>query len=265
MHQPNFSIGLLISTYNWPQALELILKNIHKQTLQPTEILIADDGSGYETQKVIEKYTAILPQPIKHAWHEDRGFRKSIILNKAIKLATADYIIEIDGDIVLHRRFIEDHIKNAEPDTFVQGARAMVTKQTTYGLLNGKIDKLSFFSRGIKSRFNSLRLPFLRKLVKEDAQSYKNIKACNIAYWRNDYVKINGYNNTFFGWGWEDYEIAARLINAGIKKKRLKLSAICFHLHHKVNSREYKEQNKIYFIEAIEKKLTYCVNGYNEV
>ena len=264
MGYKNFSIGILIATYNWPEALELIFKSIGQQTLQPHEILIADDGSGIETTELIKKYRRILKAPIKHARQEDKGFRKSLILNKAIKLSTADYIIEIDGDILLHPKFIQDHVDAAERSKFVQGARAMVNERTTQAILDGKITRLNFFSPGIKNRFNSLRIPALGKLIKANVNSSQNIKACNIAFWRKDYITINGYNNAFCGWGWEDYELAARLINAGVKKKRLKLSAICYHLFHERNPRDNVFKHEELYNETIKNHLVYCAYGYNE-
>src|SRR6185437_1204228 len=118
MTDDNFKIGLLISTYNWPEALELVFLSILGQARMPDEILIADDGSGDDTRKLIDSYREKFNIPIRHAWHEDNGFRKSIVLNKAVKLAESDYIIEIDGDIILDHRFIADHIKQAAKGFF---------------------------------------------------------------------------------------------------------------------------------------------------
>ncbi len=265
MTHQNISIGILISTYNWPRALELVLIGISQQTLLPQEILIADDGSGKETSELIERYKSILNIPIKHAWHEDKGFRKSIILNKAVKMAQSDYIIEIDGDILPHNKFIEDHIKNAEPSVFVQGARAIISQSATRAILEGRKSYFTPFSSGVKNRFNSLRIPFLRSLIVSDSRSSNNIKACNMAYWKQDFIAINGYDNHFVGWGWEDYEFAARLINAGIRKKRLKLAAICFHLFHELHSREDERRNEMRYNETIKNKTAYCAHGFNEV
>ena len=49
-------VGLLISTYNWPEALELILQSALMQTQLPHEILIADDGSNEKTKKIIRQW-----------------------------------------------------------------------------------------------------------------------------------------------------------------------------------------------------------------
>jgi glycosyltransferase involved in cell wall biosynthesis len=162
MGYKDFSVSILISTYNWPEALELIFKSLINQTLQPHEVLIADDGSNTQTTELIEKYRDIMNLPIRHAWQEDLGFRKSLILNKAVKLSTSDYIIEIDGDILLHPNFIRDHVKNAAPSKFVQGSRCQVNLKTTEEIISGNRKSLSFISEGVKNRFNGMRIPFFK-------------------------------------------------------------------------------------------------------
>lgn len=265
MVKQNFSVGILIATYNWPEALEIIFLSLLKQTYLPDEILIADDGSREETERLINKYRKILNIPLKHAWHEDRGFRKGIILNKAVKQSEADYIIEIDGDIVMHPRFIEDHVKQAEKGHFVQGARAMIGEATTKHILQTKSTKLGFFTKGLHNRFNALRLPALSFIVKANPYSSDNTKACNLAFWREDFIAINGYNNLFFGWGSEDCEFAARLIHAGVQKKRLKLAAVCFHLHHEYHNKSQITVNERRYSETLTARLVCCLNGYAEV
>lgn len=215
----SFTVGVLVSTYNWPGALELVFLSLLKQTVMPDEILIADDGSGKETIELIERYKEKFKIPVKHAWHEDNGFRKSIVLNKAVKLSNADYIIEIDGDIVLDRRFIADHISQAQTGYFVQGSRAMINEVKTNQMIREKDVNLNSLSRGLYTRFNAYRVPALAKFYNNKPLDPMNVKGCNLAFWRQDYIKVNGYYNDFKGWGWEDYEFAARLINLGVHKK----------------------------------------------
>lgn len=265
MKNSNFTVAILVSTYNWPQALELIFKSIKQQTRQPDEILVADDGSGEETARLIARYRSQFNIPIKHAWQEDVGFRKSKILNKAVKLADSDYIVEIDGDIILHPKFIEDHIRHARRGIFVQGARTMISEEKTMEILATRRARISFFTNGIANRFNSLRFPPLSFLIRTRARSAENTKGCNIAFWKDDFIAINGYDNHFNGWGSEDYEFAARLINIGVLKSRLKLAAVCYHLHHSCNSRSQQVVNELRYSETVVKRLTVCANGYAEV
>ncbi|WP_426667673.1 glycosyltransferase family 2 protein [Mucilaginibacter sp. McL0603] len=267
MNKSGITVALLISTYNWPEALELVFQSILNQTTLPDEILIADDGSTESTRKLIEKYSKIVNIPLHHAWQEDLGFRKARVLNMAVKRSSADYIIEIDGDILLHPKFVEDHIRNAEAGMFVQGARAAIGYEKTTKILNGRsnILKINAFSNDINSRFNAIRLPFLSFLVTDKKSGHSNIKACNLAYWRRDYIAVNGYDNQFQGWGWEDNEFAARLINAGIKKKRLKLAAVCYHLYHEHNANWQAKDNEKRHENTVKNKVIFCVNGFDQL
>lgn len=267
MKNGNISVGLLISTYNWAKALENVLLSIQKQTRLPNEILIADDGSDYETEELINQFKRHFSMPVKHVWQKDKGFRKSKILNKAMKVADSDYIIQIDGDIILHEKFIEDHVNAAKEKTFVQGCRTILNDEVTSKVLGGHPACFNFLSSGIKNRINALRFPALSWLwlLKRNNNSAKNIKACNLAFWKKDYVAVNGYDNHFYGWGWEDDEFAARLINSGVKKRRLKLAAICYHLNHHHNSGYHVRINETIYNETILYKRRFSTNGLAQV
>src|SRR3546814_319958 len=105
--------SLIVSTYNWPEALTCCLNSIAAQTVLPTEIIIADDGSTEETKNATVDWSKRTHIPLIHVWHADQGFRLSEIRNKAIQRAAHPYIIQIDGDIILDSNFIEDHLKSA--------------------------------------------------------------------------------------------------------------------------------------------------------
>ena len=107
----DMKVTLIISTYNYPQSLKLCLESVLWQTRKPDEIVIADDGSGEETRSLIEEMAPRMPCCFKHVWQEDSGFRKTVIMNKGLAACTGEYIIQIDGDIIMHRLFIEDHLR----------------------------------------------------------------------------------------------------------------------------------------------------------
>ncbi len=265
MDEDKLTIAVLISTYNWPEALELVLLSLLKQTRLPDEILIADDGSGANTKALIGHYRSLFPIPIKHAYQEDKGFRKCLILNKAVKLTEAAYIIEIDGDIIVNPNFIADHTRAASKGYFVQGSRAMLTEAKTIEIFKTRQINFHSLSNGLYSRFNAVRIPLLSVFFNPDPRSSWNVKGCNLAFWRDDYIRVNGYYNDFEGWGWEDYEFAARLINAGILKKRLKMAAISYHIFHQQHDRENFLPNELIYRKTIAENLTYSNSGYHEV
>ena len=224
--------SLLISTYNWPQALDLVLKSVSFQSQLPLEVVIADDGSSIETKTLIDSYRQKLPIPIKHIWHEDKGFRKTIIMNQAVGQISGDYIIQIDGDIILHPRFIEDHIHEAKSGFFIKGSRGRLTKSKSAQVLKTKNIFINPFSPGVKSTINAIRYKAFSRFFYGEILETRNVKGCNFAVWKKDFIAVNGYNNALTGWGHEDIELAARLVNAGVKHKQLKMIAVCYHIYH---------------------------------
>lgn len=254
--------SLIVSTYNWPEALNLCLFSIKNQIQLPLEVLIADDGSAEETRILIERMQVDFPVPLIHVWQEDIGFRKSIILNKAIKQASGDYIVQVDGDVILEKHFAKDHMGIAEPDTFVRGTRAHIHQDKLPELYRTERINFSFLSRGIINRFNAIRFPSLAFLFEKKVNNSNSVRGSNLAFWKSDYVLVNGYDNDLQGWGHEDEELAARFINNGILKKGIKFKAIQFHLSHKEASRSNEGKHAEAVLNTLKNKLKACKNGY---
>jgi glycosyltransferase involved in cell wall biosynthesis len=258
---------LIIATYNWAEALTLCLKSVLVQTVLPSEIIIADDGSTFETKAVIDAYRKITKVPIRHLWHKDEGFRKTIILNEAIRAAKYEYIIQIDGDIIIDKYFIQSHIETARQGFFIRGSRGLIKKNTTEKLLQNNSVNVHFFSRGLANRMNSfpssLLSAFHNIIIK--AGYVNGIIGCNFSYWKKDIIAVNGYNNDISGWGQEDSELGARLMNNGTAKRNLKYKAICFHLFHNHFSRDRNALNMQLLDKTITDKIIQCTNGYNNI
>ncbi|WP_153798161.1 glycosyltransferase family 2 protein [Foetidibacter luteolus] len=258
------SVALVIATYNWPEALRLVLESVLTQTVLPDEVIIADDGSTIATTGLVDSYRKKFPVPLKHFWHEDEGFRKTIILNQAIAGTKCDYIVQVDGDIVLHRNFIKDHLNAAERGYYIRGSRVMIDeRRSNEELLIGRMKKASAFSAGIKNRINALRIPFLSPLLIKKSKRSDNVSGCNCAFWREDFVKVNGYNNEINGWGHEDIELAARFINAGLLQKKIKMMAVCYHLHHSFVDRQRESFNYTIYKRTLNQGIRYCSKGYH--
>jgi len=262
MRKEKQSVALLISTYNWPEALELVLLSVTKQTKMPDEVVIADDGSKEDTKHLINKFHNQYNLQIKHIWHEDKGFRKSLIINKAVKQIESAYIIEIDGDIIIHSKFIEDHLKAAQPGFFVQGSRVMITERKAHKVLRDRNIDFSFFDKGIANRLNAIHSTFFSKLFNLIPLNPFHLKGCNLAFWKDDFTKINGYNNDFIGWGAEDYEFGARLLHSGTRRKNLKLAGIAYHIFHPNYDMSNRLSNDHIYRDTLSNKSTTCKNGY---
>jgi glycosyltransferase involved in cell wall biosynthesis len=255
------STSLLISTYNWPEALELVFKSILHQTVNLNEILIADDGSDNRTKSVIETFKRNTSIPIKHFWHEDKGFRKTIIMNEALTNANSDYIIQIDGDIIMHPNFIADHISEAKKGFYIKGSRSMLSVDRTKQIIATKNINIHPLTEGVGSKINASRIPMLSFLFRGDKHRSNNLRGCNFSFWKKDFLAVNGYNNDLEGWGHEDIELAARLTNLGIKQRQLKLKAVCFHLYHKINPRHNEDLNYKKYLAVAKNGTVKCKNG----
>jgi len=253
---------LIITTYNWPEALELVLMSLEKQTQMPDEIIIADDGSAKETKEVIHKFYDELP--LKHIWHEDKGFRRTVILNKAIAQSKGEYIIQLDGDCLMHKDFIADHITMVTKNTYLYGSRVNIKKNFVKALFDDKIIKLTPFNSGIKNKTRNLHIPILMKTYKPEDQLSSKLRGCNLSYWKKDIIKINGYNEEMTGWGREDSEMAIRLLNNGIKGKRIRYGGIIYHIWHLVKSKERFNINDKIQEKAFTEKLTWCKEGIHK-
>ena len=260
------SVAILIATYNWPQALQQTLMSVANQTIQPNEVLIADDGSDERTSKLIQAFKLNHPNlNIIHVWHEDNGFRLAAIRNKSIRMAQSDYIIQIDGDIILDQHFIADHLCLKEKGFFVTGSRLLLGKKITDELLES--EKINFARLRWKGKnfFNTLRIPMFTGLLQN---SYKTkgkylyyVKGCNMAFWKSDLYLVNGYDESFNGWGREDTDICIRLIHAGVKKKFIKFGGVQYHLHHPLASRDQLEANDALIEQLRLNQISFCKQG----
>jgi len=258
--------SLIISTYNWPQALSLCLQSVMVQRHKPAEIIIADDGSGEETRALIKEYQNVSTVSIKHIWQPDKGFRLASIRNKAIAAASSNYIIQIDGDLILNPYFVGDHLIMKKEGYFVAGSRIMLSKHSTTSLLEHNSINLRKYAQpslNLNSIRNGLVSRYLAQRYKAKGKHRFYVKGCNMAFFKEDLLKVNGYNESFTGWGSEDREIAIRLINAGVKKRFLKNAGICYHLYHPSPSKEKEITNEDLMDQAIEKHVVWAPDGLN--
>jgi len=257
-------VSLIIATYNWPESLILALRSIEKQTIVPEEVVIADDGSTAETKEIIDKFQKDSDLNIIHSWQEDNGFRVAKSRNKAIAKSCGDYIILIDGDIILHPKFVQDHVNNAKVGYFMQGSRVLLSQDITEQIIISKRISFSFFSKGMKGRKNSIHSNFLSKIFSTKKNYLRGIKTCNIAFFRQDFINVNGFNNEFEGWGREDSEFVVRLFNNGINRKNVRFNAIQYHLWHTEIDRMSLDYNNQLLQNSIENKLKVCKKGINK-
>jgi len=256
--------SIIVTTYNKPQELFITLESILIQSNRPDEVIIADDGSDEKTIKYIEKFLKNYPIRIIHSWHKDRGFRAAEARNLAISKSRYQYIILVDGDVILHKHFVRDHINHARMGQFIQGTRVYLDAWLSSKILQGGPRKINFFSKHISSRKNIINSMFLSKFFSVLSHDSRGTKTCNMSFYRKDFLKVNGFNNNFVGWGREDTDLVIRFNNIKLKRLYLRFQANQLHLWHHENSRITLEANdKLLNLTNIN-NLTFCENGINK-
>jgi glycosyltransferase involved in cell wall biosynthesis len=258
------STSLILTTYNWEAALDVVLRSVREQSRLPDEVLIADDGSGPATAGLIARHAGSFPVPLHHVWHEDVGFRLTAIRNRAVAAARGPYVIMLDGDMVLHREFIASHVAFARRGRYVQGGRVLLREVTTRRILAGEEIRIRWWTRGVGNRINAIHSPILTRLYRGPQGPFRRTRGGNMGYWLDDARRINGYNEDCVGWGAEDVEFAARLQNAGVRRRNLKFSGIAFHLHHTTRPSRSETANLELYERAVRDKLTWCENGLDK-
>jgi len=255
-------VSLIISTYNWEEALVRTLESVARQSRLPDEIIIADDGSREPTRIAVEQFAAGISGPVKHIWHEDDGFRLAAIRNKAMAAATGDYLIQTDGDVVLDRHFTEDHVRMAKRGCYVVGSRVVLGESISKRVLDGTQRHLHPCLPDVGNRLNGIRCTALSRLF----ASWRGhgARGCNMAFWREDAIATNGYDEQMRGWGHEDMEFAARLENSGIRHRSLKFGGILYHIYHRPSSRSREDENLDIFRRTVARKATRCTEGIDK-
>ncbi len=261
------SESLIICTYNNPDYLNLSLLSLMNQSVLPAEVIIADDGSTHATKQLVDSFRDKLPIPIVHVWQEDNGFQAGKIRNIAIAAAQKQYIIQIDGDIIMEKHFIEDHLYHRRPNAILQGSRVLLGESMTEKLRKVPCVNLPLWKVGFNHPENAIRIQWLSNWL---TTRYRNrypvyyARGCNMSYWRDDFVRVNGYNHEFVGWGHEDSELTLRMLNAGCKKLYIKFNCVAYHLYHKVASRHNEKKNKELMDEQVALENISCEQGVNQ-
>ncbi len=257
-------ISVAVVTYNWPQALELVLRALAAQTELPCEVIVTDDGSRSATRELLVRLARDYPTRLVHLWQPDEGARMSRARNCAIAAAQGDYLVLLDGDMVVERHFVADHRAFARRGSFVQGSRVLSDAALSARMLGGEPGGAvpGFFSRGIERRRHTLRLPALARWSTRPGQRQGGIKSCNMGFWRDDLLRLNGFNEAMNGWGREDTELAVRAFHAGLLRRDVRFSALATHLYHPTRKHDVRDNpNDRILQETRDRQLLRCQLG----
>jgi len=254
---------LVVTTYERPDALQRVLDAIAVQSRPPDELIVADDGSGPATAELVERHAARAAYPVRHEWQAHEGFRAGRIRNAAIARTSCEYVVLLDGDMVVHPDFLADHLTLARPGYFSQGVRILLDRRATRRLLDRPADLPGPLSPGlgIARRAYALRSLKLARPLRRLANFVVSVKACNQGFWRNDLLAVNGFDEALTGWGSEDKELCARLENAGKRRQTLLFAAVAWHLEHPPASRSRAQVNRALWRDSVRLRRKRCEAG----
>ena len=244
-------ISVIVTTWNREDALDAVLRSLAVQSDRDFEVIIADDGSGEATAKLIADWKTRLGRPLHHVWQEHNGFRAAEIRNRAILASSGRYCIFLDGDCIARPSFVATHRRLAEPGWFVTGNRILMSETMTQTVLREKLDPEHWTyrdwtrergRRGINRTMPLMRLP-LGPLRKLRFRAWRGARSCNLAIWRSDLDRVDGFDCAYQGWGREDSDLLVRLLHAGIRRKDGVFATGVLHLWHPTADRSWLPDN----------------------
>ncbi|WP_242086821.1 glycosyltransferase family 2 protein [Aestuariivivens sediminis] len=251
--------SVIISTFNQPHWLQKVLWGYEAQTTKDFEIIIADDGSDFQTKKIINDFKASSTITVHHIWQPDEGFQKTKILNKAVLQANSAYLIFTDGDCIPRNDFVETHLKLKQPHCFLSGGYFKLTDSISKAITKQDIDDQNCFkwgwlrARGLKKTFKVNKLSafgFKAWFLNTFTTTKATFDGMNVSGWKKDILEVNGFDERM-QYGGEDREIGERLMLKGIRFKQVRYSTVCLHLYHE---RPYKNLEALLKNKAIRKQ-----------
>ncbi len=250
-------ISVIVTTYNRPDALAAVLRGLLAQTDPNFEVIIADDGSTDATRTMIDGFRPLPaggPKRLVHAWQPDDGFRASAARNLGVHASKGEYLIFLDGDCIPRPDFVARHRLLAERGFMVSGSRVLLSERFTAGLLSAQppadihARSFSYWLLQRLAGHANKAIPLLSfpnsRLRHYRSVKWSRIKSCNLAIWRSDYAAVNGFDESFVGWGHEDADLVLRLARHGVRRKGGAFSTEVFHLWHRENTRATESVNR---------------------
>ena len=245
-------ISVIVTTYNREDALDAVLQSLAQQNDPDFEVIVADDGSGPATAKLVDTWRTKIGHRLEHVWHADRGFRAGEIRNRAILAARGGYCVFLDGDCIVRPDFVANHRQLAEPGWFVTGNRVLLSANLTKRVLEEKLTPQTWnFVRWLAERWRGgvnrlsalLNLP-LGPLRRIRRRVWQGARSCNLAIWRSDLDRVDGFDADYHGWGKEDFDIIVRLLRAGVRRKDGVFATGVLHLWHMEADRSRLSENE---------------------
>jgi glycosyltransferase involved in cell wall biosynthesis len=245
-------ISVILTTYDREDALAAVLRSLARQTDGQFEVIVADDGSGPATAAVVADWKPRIGVALMHVWHEHREFRAAEMRNRAIHASRGAYCVFLDGDCLVRPDFIATHRRLAEGGWFVTGNRALLSAELTARVLRDGAEPETWgicawiaqrWRAGVNRLGPVLRLP-LGPLRKLRPHAWQGARSCNLAVWRSDLDRVDGFDANFSGWGREDSDLLVRLLRSGVRRKDGVFATGVLHLWHAEADRARLAENE---------------------
>jgi glycosyltransferase involved in cell wall biosynthesis len=266
-------VSVIVTTYNRPDALAVVLEGYLAQTDRTFGLIIADDGSTDETKEIVSTYRRRASFPVEHVWQEDAGFRAAAVRNRALAATDADYIIFSDGDCIPLPDFVARHCLLAEKGWFTVGNRILLSEVFSRRILSGDVPVHAWNVRqwiGARMKGHTNRwlplLSFSPRSPFRKARPYRweGAMTCNLSAWREDLLFVNGFDETYSGWGLEDSDLVIRLIQSGLRRKSARFAAPVLHLWHRQNDRSSLTENRRLLEHRLQSKEICAYRGVRQ-
>ncbi|HYD42185.1 MAG TPA: glycosyltransferase [Anaeromyxobacter sp.] len=257
-------LSLVVLTCERPDALELVLRGVARQRVGPFEVIVTEDGAASGTRACVEALRPGFPVPLLHLTQARAGRGACRARNRGVAAARGDYVVFLDGDMVPGPDFVADHLAFARRGCFAQGSRVLLSEARTRALLATRQLDVPFFAGGLERRRHLVRAPRLRDLWGSPHQRRDGVKSCNFAFWRDDLVALNGFEERLQGWGLEDAELAQRAFHLGLRRRDLRMGAVALHLWHPPSALQDDNPNWVTLREVERSGRTRCVRGLSE-
>jgi len=266
-------ISFIVLTYNRTDALLAVLRSLARQCNQDHQIIIADDGSRQEQVQMLFDHCPTFECPVFHVWHPDVGFTIARARNLAVSHATGEYLVFLDGDCIPNLAFVAQHERLAEAGHFVNGSRVLLSQRLTADVIHNALDLPSqpahfWLHARLRGDCNKLLhlLGWPRHLFRvKKTFKWRGIRGCNLGVWKRDFLNVNGFDESFEGWGHEDADFVLRLSHLGIRRKNGFLATEVFHLWHPESKRDSESANKNRVMARMNTPLILAAKGFREL
>lgn len=265
--------SVITAVYNSNKTLSRCLLALGGQTERDFELIICDDGSSEDCLPIINEYQKYFQNKIKYVRHERNGIRKTMTLNRGVLAAETDYLLFIDPDCLADEDWVKVHLEEREKGCYLIGRRVGYREQmapyiTAEFITSNKYSKINLFNiyhamaGHIKyiEQFLKIKNTLLRKILHHKKSTY--LMGCNFSCWKEDMVKVNGWDNDFHGLGREDVELDGRLKRSGVKPKSVKFLTGVFHIYH---AQRKNDEWKDYYDKAAGNPGFEAKNGLREL